>query len=143
MNNKIDFKLREVYADDFEKIFPLFRELWDNMELSKEKSYEYFSQKIFLKEKKGICAETDGKIIGYVALIKNGKIGYVNELIVDPAYRMMGVGESLMNAILRLGLNLGCKKIELYSGNHRKEAIRLYKKLGFKEYDINYYSKDI
>jgi ribosomal protein S18 acetylase RimI-like enzyme len=38
---------------------------------------------------------------------------------------------------LRLAAEQGARQIDLHSGNHRQAAIRLYQRVGFKQFEIN------
>jgi hypothetical protein len=38
---------------------------------------------------------------------------------------------------LRLAAERGASRVELHSGNHRPDAIRLYQRVGFKKFETN------
>jgi GNAT superfamily N-acetyltransferase len=80
----------------------------------------------------------DGEtIIGFVTLaIKNslwqeGNLGWIDELVVDKNHQGKGIGTRLVRAITKVAVNKHCKRIELDSAFHRKQAHRFYEKNGF------------
>jgi len=87
-------------------------------------------------------------IIGFCSLtIKNnlwqaGNLGHIDELIVDDNYRGKGVGSKLMDEITRIAKENQCKRIELDSAFHRKEAHRFYENEGY-ENRAYLFSKEI
>ncbi|GAI11287.1 unnamed protein product [marine sediment metagenome] len=87
----------------------------------------------------------DGKIIAYVRgiLIKtlhvlNVKLrGVIDNLYVEEEYRRRGVAQNLIEELIKWfkGKNVDVMTLHIYP--HNAEAIALYKKFGFKEYNLN------
>jgi GNAT superfamily N-acetyltransferase len=63
----------------------------------------------------------------------------LDEVVVDESARGKGVGAALVQASLDLAREKGVEVVELQSGVHRKEANRLYPRLGFKLRETNVY----
>ena len=63
----------------------------------------------------------------------------LDEVVVDEAARGKGVGAALVKASLDLAREKGVEVAELQSGVHRKEANRLYPRMGFKLRETNVY----
>jgi GNAT superfamily N-acetyltransferase len=63
----------------------------------------------------------------------------LDEVVVDEAARGKGVGAALVKASLDLAREKGVEVVELQSGVHRKEANRLYPRMGFKLRETNVY----
>lgn len=85
-----------------------------------------------------------GKIIG-IALLCNysvisGKKGWIEDVVVDAAFRGKGIGRKLINKLLHRGKELNLSEILLFTEMHRKPAIKLYTDLGFKVKDSTLYS---
>lgn len=82
------------------------------------------------------CTEND-KIIG-IALMCNytvisGCKGWIEDVVVDSAYRGKGIGRKLMNALIEVGKDMGLSEILLFTGKHRTAAMHLYTELGFQK----------
>jgi GNAT superfamily N-acetyltransferase len=64
-------------------------------------------------------------------LWQEGYVGHVDELVVDSTHRSRGVGTLLLNQIIELARRKGCRRVELDSAFHRKEAHMFYEQHGF------------
>ncbi|MFY0604266.1 MAG: bifunctional helix-turn-helix transcriptional regulator/GNAT family N-acetyltransferase [Flavobacteriaceae bacterium] len=81
-------------------------------------------------------ARFNGEIVGTVALI-NEKEGYeLSKMAVSPKYRGMKIGQQLMDKCIDFSRAQGWDKILLYSNRVLTPAINLYKKVGFKEVEL-------
>jgi GNAT superfamily N-acetyltransferase len=63
----------------------------------------------------------------------------LDEVVVDESARGKGVGAALVKASLDVAREKGVEVVELQSGVHRKEANRLYPRMGFKLRETNVY----
>ena len=88
-----------------------------------------------------IARDDRGAIVGTLTLMimvtPNATFGFVEDVVVDAAARRQGIGEALVTACLRLAAEQGARRVELHSGNHRPDAIRLYQRVGFKKFETN------
>lgn len=88
-----------------------------------------------------VVAKDSGRIIGMGALYihqKIGKVGsYIEDVIVDSAYRGQGLGKKIVQALIDGARERGVVSISLTSRPERIAAHTLYEKLGFKKYDTN------
>lgn len=88
-----------------------------------------------------------GKIIGVLTLIvystPTGTHGWIEDVVVDQAYRGRGVGESLTQAAIQTAEKLKVRTIHLTSNPNRKAANCLYQKLGFKLHQTNLYCYEV
>ncbi|MCG7853384.1 MAG: GNAT family N-acetyltransferase, partial [Methanosarcinaceae archaeon] len=97
----------------------------------------YFPNGLKDNSTKYLIARHDINIIGFISLsIKNslwqeGNIGHVDELVVDLNYRKKGAGSLLLVAITNLAKENECKRLELDSAFHRKDAHKFYQNKGF------------
>ena len=58
-------------------------------------------------------------------------LGHIDELVVDDREQQRGIGTIILNYIIEMGLQLGCRRIELDSAYHRKQAHQFYQRKGF------------
>jgi len=83
-------------------------------------------------------AEEDGRLVGYLggSVIKNiwQYSGYVDDIFVTSDFKRVGIGRGLIKAFIGFLKTKKIKKCKLGVNVKNKNAIRLYKKLGFKIY---------
>lgn len=82
-------------------------------------------------------AKRKGNVVGFVQLVKYPQdspyAGYwLFSMIVSFFYRRMGIGERLAQAVIEKAIAEGTKELFLRVFEDNREAIRLYRKLGFK-----------
>jgi PhnO protein len=133
--------------DDFDNIYNLLCELWEKYELD-----ENVFKKMFVEDlesgKYFLLAKTEQDVVGLITMdIRNGyeyggKTGMIMEFVIGENFRGKGIGKYLMNSVLDLAKEQGCKFIELVCANHRVEAHAVYKKVGFKNTAL-YFNKEI
>jgi len=77
----------------------------------------------------------DEKLVGFGSLhlskkIRGGLIGFIEDIAVIEEYRMRGIGNKIINELIKKGKNRGCYKLVLEC---REETKNFYKKIGFSE----------
>lgn len=84
-------------------------------------------------------AESDGEVGGFLDLfiwhdIGHGeKVGLVNNLVVDGRIRGRGIGQNLLREAIQYCTNQGAVELHVWTDADNKEALGLYRKLGFTE----------
>ncbi|MGB5555781.1 MAG: GNAT family N-acetyltransferase [Flavobacteriaceae bacterium] len=89
-----------------------------------------------------VCKEGNLIIgIAMMALYKviSGHKGMIEDVVVHSDHRGKGIGRKLMEALLEAAKNQKLDEVLLFSGHHRKQAISLYKSLGFQLKDSGLY----
>jgi ribosomal protein S18 acetylase RimI-like enzyme len=85
----------------------------------------------------------DGWIAGALTLIAcpipTGVHAYIEDVVVDEAYRRQGIGTALIRAAIERAQAAGARKVDLTSRHTREEANRLYRRLGFVRRETNVY----
>jgi len=83
-----------------------------------------------------IVALTDGKVVGATTLLietkfihNGGKVGHIEDVVVNKEYQKKGIGEKMINYLLRYAKDQGCYKTILDCVDDVKP---FYEKLGFK-----------
>lgn len=83
-------------------------------------------------------------IIGMATLVAcvtpTGGKGFVEDVVVDEAYRGQGIARELMQRIITKAKELHLDKLNLTSRSSREAANRLYLRLGFTRYETNVYT---
>lgn len=86
---------------------------------------------------------SNNSIVGCLTLvvfrIPTGKRAWLEDVVVDKAYRGRGIGRHLCNKAIDVARQAGVEKIDLTSYPSRKAANRLYQSMGFKLRDTNIY----
>ena len=130
--------IRSCEPDDFRSIFDLFKQLWPSLELDYAALYAVYERALSSATQQLIVGVQEDRIVGFCSLtLKNnfwkaGRIGNVDELVVDENYRGQGIGKKLISRIEEIATTNQCKQIELDSSFHRKEAHRFYERIGYK-----------
>ncbi len=144
----MSMEIRESKPKDFDDVMALFGQLWPNKELHPNDMLAVYNHGIQSETDKYICAEENGKVIGFCALAivnnfwQEGQIAYCYAMIVDEAHRGQGIGKSIFDRALETAKASGCKKLELDSGFPREKAHKFYEKIGF-EKRAYLFSKDL
>ena len=129
--------IREAAHTDFEGILPLLGQLWPDVILDVKALEKVYHNAIDSERQRLIIGQVNGKIIAFCSLtVKNnlwlaGQLGHVDELVVDRAYRGQGMGKKMMIKITELAQQSKCKRIELDSAFHRKDAHHFYETMGY------------
>ena len=116
----------DIY-DDFDKSPPLLQTL---IEITKE-----FSESVFLK------ALLREEIVGSVRGYQVNETVFIKRLIVSPSYQNQGIGTKLMKTIEESFKDN--KRYELYTGHKSTRNLRLYYKLGYKEFKRIFIHKNL
>ena len=89
-----------------------------------------------------ICAQIDGRIVGYAGMWKVCDEGHITNIAVHPDYRGRGIGEKLLAALIEQAGNGGIRSLTLEVRKNNLVAQRLYIKFGFSVQGIRkaYYS---
>ncbi len=93
---------------------------------NKERDYKYNEKKFEL------VALNKGVILGYASFKINGGVSYLSQLIVSKDMRSKGIGEKLINKFENISKKHKCHLIYLETSERHKEAIKFYKKHGYK-----------
>lgn len=135
----MDIEIRKVTENDFEKVYPLFEQLWPNKELDKNALRIVFDRGVNSDADVLFCLVYSDKVIGFCAyaIVNNlwqaGYISYMYAMVVDEKYRGRGFGTMLINEAIQDSKNKGLERLELDSAFHREKAHEFYMKLGFEK----------
>ncbi len=134
---KTKFQIRHCGQDDFENVLQLLRQLWPDKHLNTSALRQVFDRALNSEMQAYVCATEDERVVGFGSLtVKNnlwqeGYLGHLDELIVDSKYRGQGIGTEILEYLITIARKRGCRRVELDSAFHRKEAHEFYKQHGF------------
>jgi ribosomal protein S18 acetylase RimI-like enzyme len=90
-----------------------------------------------------LLARCESRIAGMLTLamfpIPTGMRAWIEDVVVDEAFRGRGAGEELTKAALQLAADAGARTVDLTSRASREAAGRLYERTGFKQRDTRLY----
>lgn len=149
----MQIKIRKAKKPDLEKIVKLQKE--QNLLHQKFDHKFYTPSDDYTNEWKKVAKEKlknrkcflsvaidSNKIVGFIqgdirirGLRKIKEYGHVTEIFVKNKYRGKSIGTSLMVELVRWFKSKKIKYVELGVNSKNKNAIKFYKKLGYKEYE--------
>lgn len=79
----------------------------------------------------GLWAATiDGVPVGYALVSADGEIAVIEELHVEPEARAVGVGESILDAVVAWARDLGCTGIDAFALPGARETKNFFETFG-------------
>jgi len=135
----MEVKIRKATENDFDKVYPLFEQLWPNKELDRDALRTVFYRGVNSATDELWCLDDGNQPIGFCAyaIVNNlwqaGYIAYMYAMVVDEQQRGKGFGTMLIEASIEDAKVKGLKLLELDSGFHREKAHEFYLKLGFEK----------
>jgi ribosomal protein S18 acetylase RimI-like enzyme len=131
--------VRDATAADAAAIVGLIAELADSEDWPLELTEAYVPTYLTFPGARVLLAECGERAVGLLAycvrpgLFHAGDIGYIDELVVAPFARRIGVATRLLQTAMGRMAERGCKEISLSTGFDNAEAQRLYRSLGLTE----------
>lgn len=92
-----------------------------------------------------LVAVEAGEIIGMVNLLYTistalgSRVAILEDMIIAPAYRGLGMGSILLEQAIDFAKNKGCKRITLLTDSDNERAQQFYQKHGFELSSMNAY----
>lgn len=124
--------IRKFHPDDFSWVIALEREVFNEHDPRMYMEFYETCPEGFL------VTEVNGIIIGFVVGLQSGpKEGRVFSLAVDPRFRNMGIGTSLMKRVLEVFRENGLREAVLEVRMSNRRAQQLYQRLGFQPSSVH------
>lgn len=92
---------------------------------------EDFKELIESNDSHYLVIEVDGQVIGTAGYTYNGFEGYINNVVIDEAFRGRGFSKTLMEALLAEGRARNINEYTLEVRVSNLPAVKLYESLGF------------
>jgi ribosomal protein S18 acetylase RimI-like enzyme len=90
-----------------------------------------------------LVAREDGEVLGMLTLVlyrvPTGLRGWIHDVVVDESARGRGVAGALTEEALRVATEARALTVHLTTRPAREAANRLYRRLGFDDYETNVY----
>jgi ribosomal protein S18 acetylase RimI-like enzyme len=90
-----------------------------------------------------VARDVQAGIVGSATLAcfvtPTGRHAWIEDVIVDEAWRGHGIGEALTRACIERAREMGLKEVNLTSRPSREAANRLYQRMGFQRRETNIY----
>ena len=129
--------LREMEIDDLEQVMEIERDLF-SVPWTKEGFFTFLTR----KNSMFLVVEEKGEILGYCGLLTVLDEGDVTNVAVRRDRQREGIGQFLMQSMIRLAGEIGVNMIHLEVRVGNGTAVRLYERMGFTRDGIrkDYYS---
>jgi len=133
--NITKFNIRSLSLDDYSKNYKELLNQLSPTEFSK-KEYLNFIKTLFVSKNHFIqvveidnCIVASGTLIIEQKLIHNcGKVGHIEDIVVDLRYRKFGIGKQLVKHLVKLAKKYRCYKVIL---DCKDSFVYFYEKCGF------------
>ena len=143
-------EIRPATEDEIEELLPLMRAYCDFYESSPtDEGVTTMARTLITEPSQGtvFIAQLDGRAIGFATLdwkwsmLKGARIGYLEDLFVDPAARGAGTADALIQACADRCRELGMPALEWLTAPDNHRAQKVYNRTGaesdtYVEYDL-------
>lgn len=130
-------QIRQCHSGDFNEVILLLRQLWTDKAVDPTSLQPIFDRALVSDSKTYLVVTDENRVIGFGSLsLKDdlwpeGRVAYLDELVVDTEYRSKGIGARLLQRLIDTARRKGCYRIELTSAFYRKDSHRFYERHGF------------
>ncbi len=139
--------IRRVKREDMNSFIEVYQKAYRGLEeyaYTRRRDIKDYFRWLYARDKEGfMVAEVDGKAVGFVACDTNWisffdmcRVGEIHEIFVLPEYRNRGIGSSLMIKAMIYIKSRGLKKAGLWVGVTNYNAIKFYRRFGFREVGV-------
>ncbi|MET8044736.1 GNAT family N-acetyltransferase [Micromonospora sp. NPDC005215] len=135
-----DLTVRAAQLSDVDDLVRLLELMHDGVRETpaSAREVELLEEILSQQNRQLFVAVTGGQTVGTVDIVVVSNLSrdgspwaVVENLVVDPSKRRLGIGRALMTAAIDYAEGSGCYKIQLVSNSARANAQALYRSLGF------------
>lgn len=132
--------LREMTVEDLDQVMEIEQDLF-HVPWTREGYFTFLTR----NDAMFLVVEEKGRILGYCGLLMVLDEGDVTNVAVRRDRQKEGIGNFLMESLIRLADGLGVRIIHLEVRESNERAIRLYERIGFEKDGIrkNYYENPV
>lgn len=137
-------EVRYCRESDIDSVIALLGQLWPGEEPDLERLPGFLRELLSCQGFHMLCAVEDDRVVGFASLsvrqrIWNaGRFAYLDELVVDEAYRGRGIGAALVATVAEVASRAGALVLELDSATSREDAHRFYLGRGFRTVGVTF-----
>lgn len=129
-----NIKVRQSIIDDFPQLKKLLKQLTSVGNCSKDNINNCIYDNIYVAYTgENIIVGCSTIMIEDKIIHEGGKVGHIEDVVVNNDYRGKGIGKLLINHCVDIGRKIGCYKIIL---DCDKDNTRFYEKCGFKPHGV-------
>ena len=145
MTSKV-FAIRKAGSGDYSTCLPLLTLLYHNDIGPNFK--DTFDDFVKCDDCVILVSESGGNVVGILIGSRcldidwEGKTAKIDALIVDEAFRRMGIGEKLVDHFIKLSRKQGCKAVKSRVNRKNRHAQKFHESLGFERADTYEYILD-
>ena len=136
-------RLKRLNTQVVKGVNTLLLQLLHNPKEHRPLSLAAFSRIVREKNTTTVVARDGTKIVGmglsFLIMKPRGRFAYIEDMVVDVAYRGQGLGERIAKKLIAIARQKGVKYVELSTRPSRVAANKLYQKLGFEQKETNVY----
>ena len=118
--------VREMLVEDLEQVMEIEQDLF-SVPWTREGFFTFLTRENALF----LVVEEKGKILGYCGLLMVLDEGDITNVAVKRDWQREGIGNFMMESLIRLAADLGVTTIHLEVRDGNERAIRLYERVGF------------
>ena len=128
-------QVRRATPEDVDRVFSLASDLATSFEVEERTFKASYRHVVTDDHALLLVVEDNGEIVGYclgfdhVTFFANGRVAWVEEMMVSSSHRRKGVGRSLMAAFERWSAARGAKLVALAT----RRAAEFYRAVGYEE----------
>lgn len=123
--------IREMQIEDFDQVMAI-----ENVNFSEPWTEAGFFTFFIRDDTLFLVAEEEGKIKGYIGIVCVIDEGDITNVSVDPKEQGRGIGNMLVEAVVKKARERGVKNIFLEVRRSNAPAIRVYEKNGFVQISV-------
>lgn len=128
-------QIRKALSSDLEEVYELLKEFAVFIKTPEKLTITLEEMKKDASIFNCLLAVSENRIIGFATYFFayyswTGKSIYLDDLYVLPEYRGAGIGTELMDTVIGIGKEEGCKKMRWQVSRWNKKAIEFYRRKG-------------
>jgi len=139
--NSQNVLIRRFKPEDYDRIISLWSSVNLPVRPKGRDSYEKIRAQIRSGSSILLVAELNGKIVGTVLGTHDSRKAWINRLAVDTEFRRKNIAKKLVSEAEKWFGERGLEVFACVIENDNITSMELFKKLGYEEWDVRYFSK--
>lgn len=130
-------ELRSLTVDDYDRLLALWQRAGlHSLKPAGRDSRAEIAQQLASGVQTIVGLEVDGQLVGTVVATHDSRKGWINRLVVDPAFRRRGYGMRLIEAAEETLRAQGMKVIAALVESDNPSSLAMFQKAGYVEIDL-------